>query len=522
MSQMTRHNGVLADAALFAFCTLCFFHVPVHFIDDAFIAYRYAANLVHGFGLVFTVGQRVEGISDLGWTLLMAVPELLHIRPELFAIGVGSVSAAAAMVLARRIAVAHLGVSPLTAIIVTGLAAFNCDYWIMAGNGIESGLFALVLAGSFSLLLGMRFLWAGVLFGFATTLRPESVALVPISVFCVGVSSWRRRNFQESVRHVLQLRGLVAVWAAIVFSVLIWRHAYYGAWIQNTLVAKAHTLRSSDLAAGAYYVIKFAGRSTPWLVVSFCALFLDLPVPIMTALAWFAFQIAVVLPNAGDWMPGYRLLSVYLPLIALTSAFALDRFFRKTTLRIRSFAVLAAITCAVQIHDRRWTLHGGILNRHELVEMFGPDENSFMQIAAALRPALRPGDVLAPEVLGIFSYTLLDVPIHDWLGLADAHVAHYGTVYFPMFGKAEPAYSVETITPAAFVLVRGDHTIEIFQRETAGAFGKLYHCWLVTNRPERIMLAIRLDREQAILDAIERTNLTVQPILPRVQPFDPK
>jgi len=40
--------------------------------DDAFISFRYAQNLVDGNGLVFNPGERVEGYTNLSWTLLMA------------------------------------------------------------------------------------------------------------------------------------------------------------------------------------------------------------------------------------------------------------------------------------------------------------------------------------------------------------------------------------------------------------------------------------------------------------------
>src|SRR5262245_49425496 len=42
-------------------------------IDDAFIAYRYSDNLVHGHGLVYNVGDRVEGFTSLAWVVLLAV-----------------------------------------------------------------------------------------------------------------------------------------------------------------------------------------------------------------------------------------------------------------------------------------------------------------------------------------------------------------------------------------------------------------------------------------------------------------
>jgi len=40
--------------------------------DDAFISYRYAKHLVEGQGLVFNPGERVEGITNPLFTLLLA------------------------------------------------------------------------------------------------------------------------------------------------------------------------------------------------------------------------------------------------------------------------------------------------------------------------------------------------------------------------------------------------------------------------------------------------------------------
>src|SRR5438445_13586570 len=57
-------------------------HVVVrgpHLVDDAFITFRYSANLADGLGLVFTRGQRVEGFSNPLWTILLALPARLGI-----------------------------------------------------------------------------------------------------------------------------------------------------------------------------------------------------------------------------------------------------------------------------------------------------------------------------------------------------------------------------------------------------------------------------------------------------------
>ena len=40
--------------------------------DYAFISFRYARNLADGLGLVWNVGERVEGYTNFLWTLMMA------------------------------------------------------------------------------------------------------------------------------------------------------------------------------------------------------------------------------------------------------------------------------------------------------------------------------------------------------------------------------------------------------------------------------------------------------------------
>src|SRR5262249_10141180 len=47
------------------------------FFDDAFVSLRYVDRFVHGQGLTWTDGERVEGYSNLSWILLLSVPGAL-------------------------------------------------------------------------------------------------------------------------------------------------------------------------------------------------------------------------------------------------------------------------------------------------------------------------------------------------------------------------------------------------------------------------------------------------------------
>ena len=66
---------LLLCAGLFAL--LCFRYDVVQ--DDAYISLVYSKNLVAGDGLVFNLGERVEGYTNFLWVMLLAVPHALDV-----------------------------------------------------------------------------------------------------------------------------------------------------------------------------------------------------------------------------------------------------------------------------------------------------------------------------------------------------------------------------------------------------------------------------------------------------------
>ncbi|MGH9888397.1 MAG: hypothetical protein ACREBE_22875, partial [bacterium] len=114
--------------------------------DDAYITFRYADNLVRGHGLVFNAGERVEGFTNLLWTLWSAVGLALGLPAETWA-GVSSIAcfAATLALLARRgWSIARgLGVAwplPIAAL----LAAAHHEGAVFATSGLETSAFTLL------------------------------------------------------------------------------------------------------------------------------------------------------------------------------------------------------------------------------------------------------------------------------------------------------------------------------------------------------------------------------------------
>jgi len=85
---------LLGCAAALAVLTLS----NLQLVDDAYISFRYAHNLASGQGLVFNPGEYVEGYTNLLWTLLMVVPELLNIPLYLFAAYAGALFGVLALI----------------------------------------------------------------------------------------------------------------------------------------------------------------------------------------------------------------------------------------------------------------------------------------------------------------------------------------------------------------------------------------------------------------------------------------
>ena len=389
----------LASLAIVGVCFLCFFHIHVLLIDDGFIAHRYAANLVRGFGLVFNQGQRVEGISDLSWVLLMTIPQFLGWRPELFAISIGVISAIAALVIAYRTAVSRLGVPPGLALCVVCVAACNPEYWIAAANGIESGFYALVITSAFALVLKRSLIWAGIALGFATTLRPESLVLAPLALACIVIVDNRAPFTLQSLRRSLRSNlKLLLPWIAIVLGVLIWRISYYGEFLPNTVIAKSHPIHLRDLYFGTKYLFLFSLKAAPWVLLPFALFLKRLDLASVLSITWLGYQVLVIMLNGGDWMFGFRLINVFFPILVLISARGLFDMLEKVTNFRRSILLTVALVAALaQFSNSSWTLRQGILDHHALLEIIPSRyEPYYLNIASVLKPELLPSDIIAP------------------------------------------------------------------------------------------------------------------------------
>src|ERR1051325_3175333 len=234
--------------------------------DDAYISFRYADNLVHGLGLVYNAGERVEGYSNFLWTMGIALGMRLGVGPEAWTVAWGGVFFAATIALlcahgvlageggggvaggvvffAATIALlcAHgvlagkgrgrvaLGL-PLAGL----LAAVHRDWYVYATSGLETSCFTFLVTLAYVLAVAPAApAWsAGLALALAALTRPDGIVFVPFFMLYMVLARPRR------MRSGLECAGaFLTLWLLYV----AWKIHYYGDFFPNTYYAKSASL----------------------------------------------------------------------------------------------------------------------------------------------------------------------------------------------------------------------------------------------------------------------------------------
>ena len=229
-------------------------------IDDAYISFRYARNLLEGHGLVFNPGERVEGYTNFLWVLeLAALWRLTGVPPDVYApwLSVLCTAATIATVLWWTFHLPGLEARRLTAWMALGFLCASAAFGVWtSGGGLETRQFTLFVALAVALTSARphsraALLLASASLGAAALTRPEG----PLFALCCFAWFGARRHFDEDRR---PWRGdvacLVVPCLLIVVGHYLFRYGYYGEWLPNTYYAK--------------YVRPWYGRGLPYLAMA--------------------------------------------------------------------------------------------------------------------------------------------------------------------------------------------------------------------------------------------------------------
>ncbi len=487
-------------------------------IDDAYITVRYARNLARGEGLVYNAGEHVEGMTNLLWTLLLAIPARLGLPLDVAAVALGVCFALLALIWTARLS-RLLGAGPAPtygALLILGL---NPHFWFTVSNGLEAGLFAFLLVAALESVLARRTpAVIGVLAGLLFLTRPETGVIAVLCTLYLAFAEDGAFRAADGVRTRRALSALAA-FIAIAAAVTVFRLAYYGAWLPNSITAKAVPLSdlklvATNLGRGTIYLARFGISCFSLAFGALLAVWLAPSPPVWLLASVVASELPSILLNGGDWMPHYRLLAMFAPVLAALLAVALEALTRARAPDSprRALATnVSALLAAAALLTLTW-------NVWHLPPHVQPGLPGILQcyraIGEPLIPVLQRGDVVAAEAPGLIGYELPDIYMHDPLGLADAWVARHGS-YRPRIGKVDYAYTYATIHPALFLAHQDDIWLERFEEAGGERFAREYTAYFVDPPPPcaphtdaRMVLAVRNDLLERVHPALADLRLT--------------
>lgn len=316
--------------------------------DDAFISFRYADNFVHGKGLVWNEGERVEGYTNFLWTLIISIPIFLKLDPIKFSFVFGLSLFALSLYFTWRLA-ADLLHSKHLALLTVFLLGTNHSFSSYATGGMETQLQTCLFVACMFLLFdsvargtrsGIRLCLLSVLLSLALLTRLDSALLLAVVLPMALFHIWQKEEglTQKSWLAVCLLAPLVVLVGAWLF----WKIHFYGSVLPNTFYVRLASLNS--LWRGVIYVYLFF--HSYWLVL-FPFLFLVFASRLwregnrrwlllaVTIALWLAYVVCI----AGDFME-FRFIVPVLPFIVL---FIVWLSFTK----VRSFRIQLALVFMV-------------------------------------------------------------------------------------------------------------------------------------------------------------------------------
>lgn len=404
--------------------------------EDAYISFRYGRNLLEGHGLVFNPGgERVEGITNLLWTLLLAAASrLTGLQLPTLALVLGCACGTLTLAVAYRwckVELESLGLSQVKtsygALVAPALLAIAPGFALYAGSGLETPLFALLVTGGLYAVSraesGHRCAVGGALLGAAALTRPDGALAL---AFGLAACTLCGRGSRASRVAAYAVPGFGAL-----AGITLWRLWYYGSPVPNTFFAKAGGVEVMERWGWPYLT---EATYTNWFQVAFLlalggavlnrAFLVRNSTTLAFAFAWCVYVVYV----GGDYMPGSRFLAPVLPalyVLAVSGFALLDEALRgrvsfsKKARLVILLTLGSALTAGfvLQASDQMELEASRKANNARLVE--------YRRSVAEWLQAQEPDGLVAANAVGALGY-YSDLRILDMMGLNDAHIARYG------------------------------------------------------------------------------------------------
>ncbi len=451
--------------------------------DDRFIGFRYSLNFAEGNGLVYNVGERVEGYTAFLWVLIIGLLMKVGFDPTRYSQFLSLASAAAiVLIVARAGKRAPDGRNrPLLLALLPVFLLVLCNkfvFWAGAGADIVSYTLLILLASDARIRETRepaRFPFSSVLLALLGLARFDGVSMYVFFLIHSVLLALLTDEKRPKLRSLLALEGRrLAVFASIYLPYFIWRVTYYGGLVPNTFHAKTQFSSGlkAQLSSGIGYTYAFfVSTGGLLLVVGIASLFskklrTTSSLRAVLVVGQTLFAIAV----GGDHMAFSRFFVPVLPQLFLLMADGAQAIrLRSSELRPRVRAVVTVVLAAVLawpvvnfvfrpfdtpplLRTTLWLNRASLLDAVREYRRGGPvgcshEASGARAIGLGLRKMAHSDATLATHAAGIAPYYSGLYAI-DMGGLSDPHIAHSPVrspeTFHPGHIKSDPEFVLST------------------------------------------------------------------------------
>jgi len=373
--------------------------------DDAFITFRYAANFLDGHGLVYNIGERVEGYTNFLWLLFVILGKL----------------SGAGFITFSKILSAMFGVGTIIFSYLTGLriferksylsglsclvlgAVYSFAYWTVAG--LETAAFSFMVIAAIYFYLKNSHLTAAFLV-LATLLRPEG----GLMFLFILIYEILRHNSLSRFAIVL---GFIYIIGLLPYAVFKW--TYFGGILPNPFYAKTNFSLGqiqNGLEYGGLFFWHYLGAGL--FVLPLLISIKKWSRPLKIIIAFLTIYMLYIVMIGGDVLKVHRF---FVPLYALlipVIVFGFVNVFRKKYLFWPAVAVFLT-----------WQL----LVPRDHVDTYHRAEKALIHKMNNMMTNLLENDSsdfsLAVSTVGLVGYRLMGHTVIDLLGLTDSTIARH-------------------------------------------------------------------------------------------------
>ncbi len=414
-------------------------------VDDALISMQYAKNLALGHGLVFNVGERVEGYTNFLWVVFMAPLYALcrsaHIDFVTWVTHVNILIAASNVVLVYAIGRRLWNDNWVASLVAVGLCVVDNTYVVWAALGLEGHFLGFWLLLAFWLgdsRVKNRGIWLGLTMAAAQMTRPDAAIF---NAFLIGglVATWLSARMKCVGARVQTERLHVATtafvtWLAVYGVYFAWRYSYYGWALPNTYYLKVGGGEFNGWQRGIAYVQGFLDER--WWVPAISLLGLLAPTTSVAraVVLYLTAHTVYVAYIGGDFFAGHRFFVAQIPLFGLASGLAVHALYESLAKSSEGavtgarqgrlpdgmvFALFAMIALAGSYRSgqRQGPLQGEILANRGLARI----HRNFMRWLSLRKP---PEASLATCCIGSAGFDGQFTRVIDMWGVIDPVVAH--------------------------------------------------------------------------------------------------